>query len=78
MPLFLVLFGVLPDFLVPLWAIPGFWVSFLVKFDFLRIFQILGIDFDISLTTLWNTACRALVSNFLQSDLAYSCKIGWQ
>ena len=26
----------------------------------------LGIDFDISLMTLWNVACRALVSYFLQ------------
>ena len=34
----------------------------------------MGIDFDIFLMTLWNAACRALVSYFLQSDLTYSCK----
>ena len=39
--------GVLPDFLVPFWAIPRFW----------------GIDFDILLMTLRNGACRALVSS---------------
>ena len=29
----------------------------------------MGIDFDIFLMTLWNVACRALVSYFLRSDL---------
>ena len=48
-------FGVLSDFWVPFRAIPGF----------------LGIDFDILLMTIWNAACRALVSYFLQSDLTY-------
>ena len=32
------------------------------------------IDFDILLMTLWNDACRAFVSYFLDSDLSYSCK----
>ena len=38
----------------------------------------LGIDFDILLMALWNAACRALVSHFLQSDLICSCKKEWQ
>ena len=77
------------------WVVPGFlgtfvgyfadfWVSFfLVKFDFFKSNpDFLGIDFDILLMTLWNVACRALVSYFLQSDLTYgnnniSSKTGW-
>ena len=40
---------------------PDFWVSFFLVNDILSM-------------TLWNVACRALVSYFLQSDLTYSCK----
>ena len=42
--------------------LPGFLGTFLA-------YSQIGIDFDILLITLWNVACRALVSYFLQSDL---------
>ena len=84
MPLFWVLFwGLLPDFWVPLWAIPGFlgiifwlfpdfWVPFLVKFDFFKNnpdFGVLILIFPSM--TLWNVACRALVSMILQFSLLF-------
>ena len=78
MQLFWVLFsGLLPDFWVPFWAIPGFlgiifWLfpdigyHFLVKFDFFQNnpdFGVLILIFPSM--TLWNVACRALVSVIL-------------
>ena len=71
MPLFWVLFlRLLPDFWVPFWAIPGLLgifgflgIIFLVKFDFLRNNPDLGVLILIFKSmTLWNVACRALVS----------------
>ena len=53
---------------------------FLVQFDFFRNnpdFWVLILSFYLKMT-LWNAACRALVSDFLQSDLKYSCKTEWQ
>ena len=80
MPLFWVLFAVLSDFWAPFWAIPGFLgIIFLVKFDFFRNNpDFWYIDSDILLMTLWNAACRALVSYLLKSDLTCSCKKEWQ
>ena len=70
--------GVAPRFLGTFWAIPGFlgtifwlfpdfWVSVLVKFDFFQNnpdFGVLILIFPSM--TLWNVACRALVSMILQ------------
>ena len=79
-------FGGAPGFLGTFRAILGFLGTFmgysrifgyhfLVKFDFFKNNQgFLGIDLDILLMTLWNVACRPLVSYFLHSDLNYSCK----
>ena len=67
------LLGLLPDFGVSFWAILGFLgVIFLVKFDFFKNnpdFGVLILIFQ--LMTLWNVACRALVSYFL-------CRKEWQ
>ena len=61
------LLGLLPDFWVPFWAIPGFLgITFLVKFDFFKNnpgFGVLILIFPSM--TLRNVACRALVSYFL-------------
>ena len=69
MPLFWVLFGVLM-------AIAGFLgIVFVVRFDFFRNNPDVWVLILIFLSmTLWNAACRALVSYFLQSVLTYSCK----
>ena len=79
MPLFSVLFwGLLPDFWVPFGLFLDFWVPFfgysrifgyhfLVKFDFFQNnpdFGVLILIFPSM--TLWNVACRALVSMILQ------------
>ena len=70
--------GLLPDFWVPFWLFPDFWVlfsgysrifgyHFLVKFDFFKNnpdFGVLILIFPSM--TLWNVACRALVSMILQ------------
>ena len=84
-PLFWVLFWeLLLDFWVPFWAIPGFLgiiffsyslifgYHFLVKFDFFQNnpdFGILILIFPSM--TLWNVACRALVSMILQFSLMF-------
>ena len=78
-------------FWVPFWVTSGFlgilfcysrifgYNFFLVKFGFLKNNpDFLGIDFSMLLKTLWNVACRALVSYFLHSDLTYSCGKEWQ
>ena len=83
-PLFWVLFwGLLPDFWVPVWAIPGFWVSvfgysrifgyhFLVKFDFFQNSPDFGLLILIFPSmTLWNVSCRALVSMIPQFSLLF-------
>ena len=66
-------FGLLPDFWAPFLAIPGFLgVIFLVKFNFFKNnpdFGVLILIFPSM--TLWNVACRALVSYFL-------CRKEWQ
>ena len=71
--------GLFPDFWVPFWAIPGFLVSFFwifpdfwEKFDFFRNnsdFGVLILVFPSM--TLWNVACRALVSMILQFLLLF-------
>ena len=58
------------------WLFPDFWVSFLVKFDFFQNnpdFGVLILIFPSM--TLWNVACRALVSMILQFSflLYYVC-----
>ena len=79
--------GLLPDFWVPFWAIPDFlgiifwlfpdfWVSFFGKFDFFKNnpdFGVLILIFPS--VTLWNVACRALVSMILQFSFLfyYAC-----
>ena len=69
--------GLLPEFWIPFWAIPAFLgIIFLVKFDFFKNnSDVLVLIFI--LMTLWNVACRALVSCFLWSDLTYSCRKEW-
>ena len=81
---FWVLFvGLLPDFWVRFGLFPDFWVSFfgyspifgyhfLVKFDFFKNnpdFGVLILIFPSM--TLWNVACRALVSMILQFSLLF-------
>ena len=73
----------LPDFWVPFWAIPGFLgvtfgysrifgYHFLVKFDFVRNNPDFGLLILILPSmTLWNVACRALVSMILQFSLLF-------
>ena len=75
--------GLLPDFWVPFWAIPGFWginfwlfldfwVPIFVKFDFFKNnpdFGVLILIFPSM--TLWNVACRALVSMILQFSFLF-------
>ena len=66
------LFGLFPDFWVSFLAIPGFLVSFLVKFDFFQN----NADFGLLILifpsmTLWNVACRALVSMILQFSFLF-------
>ena len=73
--------GVLPNifFGYLLRVFPDFWVSiFLVKFDFFKNNPDFWVLILILLMTLWNVTSRALVSDFLQSDLTYSCKKEWQ
>ena len=75
--------GLLPDFWVPFWAI---WISgyhffgysrifgyhFLVKFDFFRNNSDFGVLILIFPSmTLWNVACRALVSMIPQFSLLF-------
>ena len=77
-------FGVAPGFLGNFWAIPGFLgiiylaipgflgIIFLVKFDFFRNNPDFGILILIlPSVTLWNVACRALVSMILQFSLLF-------
>ena len=79
--------GLLPDFWVPFWAIPGvlgiifgcsrmFGCHFLLKFDFVLNnpdFGVLIMIFPSMI--LWNVACRALVSMMLQFSFLfyYAC-----
>ena len=79
--------GLLPDFWVPFWLFPDFWVlfsgysrifgyNFLVKFYFFKNnpdFVVLILIFPSM--TLWNVACRALVSMILQFSFLfyYAC-----
>ena len=79
--------GLLPDFWVLFWLFLDFWVlfsgysricryHFLVKFDFFKNnpdFGVLILIFPSM--TLWNVACRALVSMILQFSflLYYAC-----
>ena len=76
--------GLLPDFCVPFWVIPGFFgyhvlaipgflgVICLVKFDFFKNNPDVGVLILIFLSmTLWNVACRAFVSYFF-------CRKEWQ
>ena len=79
--------GLLPKFWVPFWAItgflgiifwlfPDFWVPFLVKFDFFKNNPDFGaLILIFPSMTLWNVACRALVSMILQFSFPfyYAC-----
>ena len=69
--------GLLPDFWVPFWTIPGFFgIIFLLKFDFFKNnpdFGVLILVFPSM--TLWNVACRALVSYFLLEKCGNSKRI---
>ena len=76
-------FGVAPGFLgtflgysrifgYHFWLFPDFWVPFLIKFDFFKDnpdFGVLILIFPSM--TLWNVACRALVSMILQFSLLF-------
>ena len=90
-PLFWVLFwGLLPDFWVPFWAILGFLgikflatsgfsgIIFLVKFDFFQNNPDFGsLILIFPSMTLWNVACRALVSMILQFSLLFCSVLIW-
>ena len=92
MPLSWALFGgLLPEFWVTFWAIPGFLgIIFgysrifgyhcLVKFDFFQNNPDFGgLIYIFSSMTLWNVACRALVSMILQFLFLfyYACAISF-
>ena len=76
------------DFWVPFWLFPDFWVlfsgysrifgyHFLVKFDFFKNNPDFGVlIFIFPSMTLWNVACRALVSMILQFSFLfyYACE----
>ena len=67
------LFGLFPDFWVQFfWLLPDFWVSFFLKFDFFWNNPDFGLLISIFPSmTLWNVACRALVSTILQFSLLF-------
>ena len=67
------LFGLFPDFWVSIfWLFPYFWISFLLKIDFFQNnpdFEVLILIFPSM--TLWNDACRAIVSMILQFSFLF-------
>ena len=75
--------GLLPEFWVPFWAIPGFLgiifgysrifgYHFLVKFDFFKNNPDFGaLILIFTSMTLWNVACRAFVSMILQFSFLF-------
>ena len=66
-PKFLGTFWAIPRFLgIIFWLFPDFWVFFLVKFAFFQNNSDFGeVILIFPSMTLWNVACRALVSRFL-------------